>query len=506
MSGRATWAVLGALALIPPAIAIAMVSRLEPGRTGARVVTWYGASGEAIPRESPGVLYPFDGCTGDIGVTGLVHGGALWTTCGPDDRAGLTALARIDPSSGEGRMRWAFPPELALSHTVAIVPRADGALGIVYRHSVVNGLLALAVAGPDGWERAPIAIDDAPAARELPDSVLGAAWVDGVLELVVLRWNDESAPERRSVMVTTLAAEPRVAPFLAEGPLCPPTSVCTTSMALRRDGRWWLVLETERGLVELARDGTRQPSAWRVANAAMMSEQVDNAMTGILHDPSLGSSVLGSDGSLGEPGQGSPGGLEITSAWRYFDSDSGHLSRRRLGASLGPTFMTTQWLGARAIALTASESDDDLRVIDVTDVEHPREHVVAKTTVFSCGELQTGTFLPRDGGGHWLVSSSGCYVALADDLSRADPIGLLDHLRRRGSIGIDWHEHSHELMLGWIVFGMPLTVLAVGAQSALRSRKRKSPPSALSPVLAWALGAYLVSAGWMLLQIAPLFA
>jgi hypothetical protein len=500
-SDRIALVVLCALSFALIVSAALMVARLDPGRTGARIVRFIGPDGKEIPRDREGERYPFEGCHGDIGFTALVHRGALWTTCGEQDQLSYTALARIDPAAGEARLNWRFPASLPLAHTLAIAPGPNGELGIVYRHSGANGPLAAGIAGTKGWQREPVALD-AGASSE----VLGAAWVDGAFQVVVRGGSDIRAMLKAEPRVITVGAGLARSPFLSTGPVCPDErSWCTPSMAFRRDNRWWLVVETGKDAVELSRDGTRRTSAWHLEKPFMLSEKVENSVAALLKRPSLASHVLGPDGALHEPAAGPPAPFEVTYAWNYYDTDAGYLRHRILWAATVPFFTSAQALGDHVIALAAPERDENMHVLEITDPKRPRETIVAKTTVFSCGELQVGTFLPRPGGGHFLVDPSGCYLALGDDLTRADPLGLLEHLRRRGSIGIDWNERSHAWMLAWVLFGLPLATLITWAVAWLWSRARKREPMPWPRRLVWGAGVYVVTAGWMLLRLVPLF-
>jgi hypothetical protein len=498
VASRVLW--LCILSLVPAACGVGLIAQLDAGRTGARVVTWFGPDGERVPRVRAGDPYPFDGCHGDIGLTGLLHGGALWTVCSPRDRLSFSALARIDPAAGEAHMRWPFPVALSNEHTVALAPGPDGALGVVYRYSNVNGPLAVAVAGPDGWTRAPITLDAG--ASSTP---LGVAWVGDSLEVVVKGGEDVRAMVNAEPEVISVGAEVTHAPFLSSGAMCEPEHACSAGVAFRSDGRWWVALEGGPRPVNVARDGTRAPSRWPDDNAVMLDAHVDNSVTGVLRRPVLGRLVLGQDGALQEPPADPPPPFEPTAAWSYYDTDAGYLRHRPMWAAVTPTFVTAHSLDGRPVALSVPESDDNLRVIDLGDPAKPRETIVAKATVYSCGELQAGTFLPRPGGGHFLVSPSGCYLAVGDDLSRADPLDVLEHLRRRGSLGVDWDEPSHALMLAWVLFGLPLALLLAEGLSFVWSRARATTSGPRSRRIGWGAAAYLVSSIWMLARLAPLF-
>jgi hypothetical protein len=138
-----------------------------------------------------------------------------------------------------------------------------------------------------------------------------------------------------------------------------------------------------------------------------------------------------------------------------------------------------------------------LTLVDTTDPAKPQAFVVAEAQSFSCGELVVGTFLPRSGGGAWLVSDSGCYVGMDASFQRTDPLELTEHLRRRGSIGMGWDEPEHLYYLGWVLFGLPLC-LVLGL--LLFWLRRKSA----GRTLAWAAGFFLVSGAWLLMKVWPL--
>ncbi|MBT8494504.1 MAG: hypothetical protein KJO07_15720, partial [Deltaproteobacteria bacterium] len=69
--------------------------------------------------------------------------------------------------------------------------------------------------------------------------------------------------------------------------------------------------------------------------------------------------------------------------------------------------------------------------------------VVSKTPSYFGGKLAIGIPVPRDGGGMFLVATDGYYITLGPELERLDPLGVVDHLRARGSQNPDWDEVEH---------------------------------------------------------------
>jgi hypothetical protein len=96
--------------------------------------------------------------------------------------------------------------------------------------------------------------------------------------------------------------------------------------------------------------------------------------------------------------------------------------------------------------------DESLRATALDGDTRQHSRVVARAQHCTEMSLARGALVPRARGGHWLVTPEGCYLALADDLGRADPIATITHLRQRPSV---------VLALVWIVLGFPVVVVFV---------------------------------------------
>jgi len=81
--------------------------------------------------------------------------------------------------------------------------------------------------------------------------------------------------------------------------------------------------------------------------------------------------------------------------------------------------------------------------------------------------------LPRHAGGVWLVApESGAYVAVEDG-RRADPLGVVEHLRRRRPWGAA-DDRDGEKQLAFLLFGLPvMSGIAAGCALMLSRRGRR---------------------------------
>lgn len=449
--------------------------------TGARRVAWLGADGSPVEGEGgswvPGDAACFGG--GDIHLSTLVVGGSVWTLCSPPRNA-PPGLARIDVAEGVGRLAWPFPAALPSQWSVAVLPHPERPwLGYVYRARVEGrDPLAVAIAGPDGWLAPPVALPGGRFSR-----ALGLAWVGERLEvaLVPTTASDEYGTEAGAVVVAVTAgaaAAPREVP---RDRLCEEPRICQILAAARPSPGepWWFLVDSARpGEPGVARRVT-EDGATREALEARAAHQVeiDPTAVGLLEiENSLARLRLTPDGHL-EPREPSRAPKDMYLVGGHFRGDGGRIHREyQTRLTVDPTIATFRPYGDALAGLFYERRDaehDELLLAGAGErVETVvPDRVVARTFSFSCGSLFGGTLVGRDGGGWWLVAPDGCYVALTDDLGRADPLGVVEHLLRRGSIGIEWHEPSHVVHLAWVLFGLPVALLLGAAVARLRRRK-----------------------------------
>ena len=486
--------------------------------TGARRVTWKGPAGDTINRNEPGNRYPWNGCESvDVGLDALFYDGGLWAFCAPHRGFPGGAYGRIDPARGEGRIDWPLPASAPGASTVGLVPGPNGQLGIVYLLKEVNGQVAAGIAGREGWVREPEVLPG-----DSDTWFLGAAWVRDALEVVV-------RPGSGSIEATTFAMPVVVRldassrserrPFADREAFCPAaTGHCgPVTMAFRanQEDGWLFPVEAspegrQAALWQISESGTSRESRW-ATDPFMISEHVDNVAFGVLkqpvflHDPDRKSFVLTPGGELEDPAPTPPGWR--SAVWGTFTTWHGHLSRNEHWLSDDGTFAVGREVGDRFLVTRSTEKQPGNRLVisDQTDPTQPRDEVVARAASYSCGELTQGVFLPRAEGGYWLATSSGCYLALDASLRRADPLGVREHLRRRGSIGMDWNEWWHAWLLGLVLLGLPICVAAgVGAGWLVSRRRTQTEGRWLARAIAISAWVFVVAGGYALLRILPL--
>jgi hypothetical protein len=438
-----------------------------------------------------------------------VDGGAAWTWC----KGGAFphgALARIDASAGEGRVRWPLPAELPLGDaTAGVFPGPDGALGIVLRVGSANGSLALAVAGPDGWVHPPTALPGT-----VMSQLLGGAWLGPTLEVVVLPTADGSWDALGNAVPTFVRAEAGTLdvrrPFADAAAVCRGLTHCYGLVwgAQFRDGVWYLVVSGERdssGVLVWWVDegGGVHETGWDSDVAAFVTAHVDFVESGLTETPAIDVQVLQSDGSLRTMAAPPRPEWEGDAAWKDLEIVDGRLRRRSSWVRHGQVFRRAQQVGDR-ILVTHSIWDLDPPILSITELtadDHETTTPVAHDPGYECGaSLSMGTIIALPTGGYALVSDTGCYVLLDAALRRLDPLPLSEHLRRRGSLG-RWDESSHALKLGWVLAGLPVC-LGLGVLLGIVRRRRR--PTSLANAAAIGAGIYVVTGGVCLAMVLPL--
>lgn len=493
-------ALLGtAASLCVSLIAAWLALALPAWRTGARVLPWYDAAGAPLARQNGNGYQE----AVDIGMDLVIQGRFVWTWIRtPELEAG--ALVRIDVIAGEGRVLWSAPKEVPFGgNTVGLFPRGESTLGVVYREGGATGPLAVGIAGPDGWTSPPIALPGKTMSR-----LLGGAFVDDKLELAVLP--ADASGHTRDFLPLIVRVESGKAtitkPFETRDALCEGIDHCWgPEVAMYRDGGWNFVvsgrLDSDDGS-HWVRPG-RGPVATRWPTAGiMLRAQVDFVSVGST-EVSLASWQLERDGTLA-PFPAPPRNGWGESVSRQFIVRDGRLERiPRFLVSSDP-YVVAQRVSGRLVGMRhAGDSAPPL----VLAQEYPSDGEPVATAVghapsYACGDLGTGTLVPS-GGGFSLVSRGGCLVRLDAELRRVDPLPLTEHLRRRGSLGMDWDERRHALLLAYACFGLPLLLLiALGPERMRRQRGRAGVLRALGGAgLAHAVtGAFVVVHVWTLLR------
>ena len=449
--------------------------------TGARRVTWLGPDGAPLQGADGAGAQGGAPCSdgGDTKLSALVVGGSVWTTCARPAN-GPAGLARIDVAEGLGRLAWPVPAELPLVWSVAALPHPDRPwLGYVYRARVDGGdALTAAVAGPDGWLAPPAALPGGTNTR-----ILGLGWAGERFEVALVPTTaaDPYGHEAGALVVAIAAGQPPAPRDVPRGRLCTRGGLCQLLAAARPspDGPWQFVVDS-------APSGEPRVT-WRVTEDGAVREalpehpghalEVDGTAVGLLDlENAMARFRLTPDGLL-EPRQPlvDPEGAHLTGG--YFHSHAGRLRIDPHRIQISETTIATYLPYGDALAGLFYErreaEDDELLLSGLGGGVEPvaPEHVVARTFSYSCGSLYRGVLVPRDPGGWWLASPDGCYVALSQDLERADPLGVVEHLLRRGSICIDWREPGHVVHLAWVLFGLPVALLLGAAVARLRRRK-----------------------------------
>ncbi len=430
-------------------------AHVPPWRTGGHVVTWYGPDGELVDLEY--------GCEPvDIGFRHLVDSGGVWTSCtGPGFEHG--ALAFVDLERGEGHVRWPMPADLPTGdNTVALLPAVDGRLGLVYRVGESGGPLAAAVAGADGWTSAPSRLPGASMT-----AFLGAAWVAGAFEVVVRPTTVRDEAGSHSPPVIVRLDHGRIEerrPFASAEELYRGLDrTCLADGAQWRDGSWHIFLggrEGEDGDVvvwQVLEDGTRHTTGWAI-KGFMISDKVDFAVVGATKMPVLDDRILLADGALAPAPPVPSAGWEPLAGMRDFRVRRGALERIPMWRVPGAIFTVARPMRSGALSTSSTYEIEPpvIRLVEYREGHVYRARPVVHAPGYACGDLAFGTLVPRKRGGYFLEDARGCFITLDEELRRIDPLPLEEHLRRRGSLGLDWNETGHERELRTVLYGAPV--------------------------------------------------
>ncbi len=457
---RALGMCLGIASVLVALTAYRLLQR-DSWHTGARVVAWVGPAGTPVVG-APGRDGLLSGCRGDAVFETLSVGDALWTLCRGVSAFPAGAFARIEPAHGIGLIRWPLPKTLAIAHTVAVVPGPGGQVAFIYRARAVDGPLVLGVAADDGWRFFPTEL-----AGQEYSRLLGAAWIENDLEVAMV----SGAPGDRLAIwrdVTMLSLHADNSVRTRPVPLRPMCVRCSAKAAYRSRGAWRFLLQDEGNvLTDVSSIGDRKVSAY-AGSAFAAPRGLDLTLSGLLLTGKV-TKRLEPDGSVGEPPKVPSAGSDLLTQRRHYARVADRLwwTPRWYGEA------TLQWVGGRLLVATRKQvgggdgvAADDVQLVlsDATNPAQRRDRTVARVYDFSCGSLYSPAVLPRASGGYWLVATDGCYLAVDDNLARADPLGLSEHLARRGSVFLRRIEPRNVYYLAWMLAGLPLCLaLAFGA-------------------------------------------
>jgi hypothetical protein len=492
-SRRAVAFLTALLALVPIALAGWRLAGHDRWITAPRHLQWLAADGR--PLDDRGNREAEESCGADIHVKLVTDGSRAWAVCD-------AALVAFDLARGTARPAYPVPRDLKREWMEGLLPTEDGSrIAMVWR-TVPPERLVLGVAGPEGWVRAPASL----AGPGVDLRLLGMSWRDGALDVVADQGPaptpTEGAPA--AVIVSVLPdGTTRQRTVMPESLACGP--YCRVAFAYRRPGaRAWRFLVQRAGSDDwdVEENGAHEVAA--APHDLLLLGALGLTRTGILRDPMALRVELQPDGSFGAlpAAPAAAGGAPLLSSFHRRDG--------------GRVAVVPQWflqgegaflhdLGGRAVRTRRVSVADEgaaipgdaeyTAVADVTDPSHPVESYVA--TAHDCPSLSQGTFVPRGDGGWWLVDPAGCHVALDASLHRADPWGVVDHLRMRGSSYVAWREPSHAASLAWVLFGLPVALAA----AIVVARIRRRPPRGPLLAAAWV---YAASAAVLLVRVWPL--
>ncbi|MEQ1506341.1 MAG: hypothetical protein ABMB14_29190 [Myxococcota bacterium] len=506
------------LGLALSAVAWLLLATSAP-TTGARRVTWLGPDGRAIARDPPGALSPWDGCNAqDIRLTALEFDDSLFTVCRDEGLFPQGALGRIRAASlagghGIGEVLWPVPETLPIEYTAGLAPGTDGRLGIAYVTGGIEGRLAVAVAGRQGWRCAPRTLPGGPGSR-----LYGLSWVDDTLEAVFFpAAPDDARGLEADAHILRLAPDchEEIRTVARDSLVAGPGFCANVDLAFRRpevDG--WLFASVcgepgvEAALWEVTETGDRRPSPWapeystgRAAFGAR--DEIVQTSAGLLDHSLYYTATLGPDGGLTARPEPVAQGWAVTTAWNHFATRDSSLSWLPLWYRDGEAFGVAHRIEGRTVAVWSGEGVEGYPLTLSFVGEDAPPITVARAASFSCGNLVVGMLLPRAPEGHWLVEPSGCYIGVDAYWHRADPLDLAEHLRRRGSIGMDWDEPQHGWWFGWALLGLPVSTGTGAVVGAIGGRVRALHGWMAKGVVvgAWV---YVVTTAWVLVRLLPL--
>jgi hypothetical protein len=464
--------------------------------TAARRLDWRAADGTELAASDRPT------CLGDPQLRTLLRDEELWGSCLPGAGAPSGAYVRYRPAQGDVTLAWQLPDALPLAVTEGLRPGPSAQLGIVYR--TPDGVLAAAVAGPNGWARRPEVLARAPRAL-----LLGLDWWGASLEIV---WAPAPSVDRpdgwNEPVITTWHADGTTSQrTLDRSLICDPRWLrCGAQAAYRQRGAtvWRL-------LVSMAEPAT----LWTVVETGIRHrvegfdfpwdarDDTDLTASGLLLE-----AALRLRGIFTAAGEFRPLSGEVVAqfaGWSHdYLADDGALGWRPQFALADATVFAEQAGGSVVGVEVPVEQPERLLAYRLEGTAVASRAVLGRVTP-DCPHLAAGSLVPRASGGHWLVSASGCVMGVAANSERADPLGLFGHLARGGSLCTDCRRVGPLVALGWVLLGLPLslgvTVVVVGWRRRGSYRTLGVPLHRLLivPVLM-----YDVSAALLLIDLLPM--
>jgi hypothetical protein len=360
--------------------------------------------------------------------------------------------------------------------------------------------IVAAVAGEQGWVFEPTTIADAEQTR-----FLGMGWKHDVLEVAVARRAHRGASAAEEVLLVRLLPGGRAVEKVWPRPtLCRDVEGCGSLRAAylhAGDGTWRVIMDGGQSLWEVtpegeARDLERPWSptiVWLAAGQLTVNDELlteSLAPNGTFVDLMTPPLPIQPESRYTDCYRFGAHGLELFPRWRFADTALVQRAGERLA-------MTEHRKRGAEEALVVSPFEG-VPYGKSSPIARARRH-------YGCGELFRGAFVPRPGGGHWLVTPEGCNVALHQALDRQDGLSVREHLERRGSLMMRWKERRHEWMLSWALFGLPICIVLGALGGWIRERARPLLyTSSVVPGMIIGVLAYIASAFTTLSIVWPL--
>ncbi len=445
---RAPWVFVCCLlvSLVLSGRTLSLATNLPAWRTAPRVLLW------KRPNEVPTYACDPDGVRLSI----LKWRGKFFGGCRTPDWDERRVLIELDFDRGEARPFAEAPDGPHIEALVGVFPGPADEVGLAVHFYFDDGIAA-GVVGPRGWVKH---LQRLPGAEK--HSLLGGAWVDGRLELVI----DPApgmAPTKPPRVLRLEQDGIAQRDLLPAGPLvCAGVDDChRLDAALHRSSGWsYLVLgrseRDEPHAYWVDPSGNKAPGDWpRGWFNDMPRRHVDESVAGSAW-PVDEPWALNADGSLRPieapafdwsidfrpaPLLIEGGELRRVSAW--YQRSSQRRARQLNG----------RWL------VTVSPKGPERPLVSVTEFDATSPNPVAYSPERSCGGFGEAHLLARDSGGYVLVSRGGCFVSLDENLQRTDPLSLWEHLEYGGSAPIGTSGFTYLWMLAWVVAGLPITLL-----------------------------------------------
>lgn len=463
--------------------------------TGPRRLQWLDSQGVAAAEHWR------DSCGGDPLLRTLTTSDAVWASCpATTDPPRLGAFVALLPERGEARVHTGADDGLELERTEGIRPGPLGQLGIVYR-AADGGLLAIVASPMDGLSGPYPLVTDA-----AWPVLLGLDWEAGAFEIIVRAASPGGSSAR--VALFSLAPSGQLARrWLSFERICDPQWLrCDVQAAYRQPGA-----SVWRFLVAAG----EPPTLWSIVETGVRFEvagfdfgwdarqDTDLTIAGLLIE--LPMRLRAAFTVHGEVEALTPDAVAQFAGWSHdYIATNGSLSWRSQYTMAGSALMLERGQGhligverseRRSDALFAYRQRAGVTLAQATIGRIPRD----------CGDLLTGALVDRRQGGHWLVSPSGCVMAVSEDAQRADPLSLTAHLLRRGSTCTDCRSVGTLSALGWVLFGLPVSLVAgFGLIELMGGRRRRIAPPPAFRILTVTVLLYDVSAALLLIELLPL--